>query len=130
MAPGCSNGRGQAAPGNVRLEYLGPGMLADVTLTHSVPPSQAMLQTMYTLSWKRYSIMAMASFSSTVCPKQKLFHKWMRSTTTTLRCCRGFQIPQISIQSSIYGMCWTCAVTGGFTSLINSFFFLPVIRRL
>lgn len=58
MAPGCGNGRWQAALGNVLLEYLGPGIVADVTSTRTVPPSQAMLQTIYTLSLKLHSMMA------------------------------------------------------------------------
>ncbi|KAK3515696.1 hypothetical protein QTP70_028535 [Hemibagrus guttatus] len=53
------------------------------------------------------------SISKTAALLQKTMHratkqKWFRNgSTTSLRCGLGLQIPQISIQSSICGMCWT-----------------------
>ena len=54
-------------------------------------------------------LMAVASFSRIMhcATKQKWFRNGLRSTTTSLRCWLGLQIPQISIQSSICGMCLT-----------------------
>uniref|UniRef100_A0A3Q3W8H3 Protein disulfide-isomerase n=1 Tax=Mola mola TaxID=94237 RepID=A0A3Q3W8H3_MOLML len=48
-------------------------------------PTEALLQTMYTLSWKQYSLMAVASFSRIMlcATKQKWFRNGLRSTTTT-----------------------------------------------
>ncbi|KAK3563425.1 hypothetical protein QTP86_028167 [Hemibagrus guttatus] len=39
--------------------------------------------------------------------KQKWFRNGLMTTTTSLRSWLDLLIPQISIQSSIYGMCWT-----------------------
>ena len=74
-----------------------------------VPPTNALLQTMYTLSWKQYSLMAVASFSRIIhrATKQKCFRNGLRGTTMSWRCRLDLQIPQISVQSSICGTCWT-----------------------
>ena len=68
-----------------------------------VPPTSALLQTMNSLSWKQYSLMAVASFSRIMChaTKQKWFRNGLRSTTMRLRCWLGLQIPKISIQLSM-----------------------------
>ena len=54
-----------------------------------------------------YSLMTVASFSKIMCQitKQKQFRNGLRSATTSLGC--SFQIPTISIPSSVCGMCWT-----------------------
>ncbi len=53
-----------------------------------------------------FLMVALASFRRIMRPatKQKWFRNGLRSTTTSLRCWLGLQIPQISIQSSICGM--------------------------
>jgi len=91
MAPGCTMGRRQAGGGSVMLwamfcwETLGPAIHVDVTLTRTTYLS--IVETMYTLSWKRYSLVAVASFSRIMHPatKQKWFRNGLRSTTS-LRC--------------------------------------------
>ena len=76
MAPECTMGRRQAGGGSVMLwamlcwETLGPAIHMDVSLkltTH-----------LYTLSWKRNSLMAVTSFSRIMCraTKQKLLQVW------------------------------------------------------
>ena len=76
---------------------------------------------MDTRTWKLYSLMAVASFSRIMrcATKQKWFRNGLRRTTASLRCWLGLQIPQISIQSSICGMCWT----NKFDPFFKSFFF-------
>ena len=69
-----------------------------------VPPTQALLQTMYPLSWERYSLMAVASFSWIMCcaTKRKCFRNGLRNTTMRLRCWLCLQIPLIkSNQASV-----------------------------
>lgn len=53
--------------------------------------------------------MAVASSSRIMLPakKQTWSRNGLRSRTTSLRCWLGLQLPQISIQSSICGKCWT-----------------------
>ncbi len=43
----------------------------------------------------------------------KLFRNGLRKMTKSSRCCLGLQIPKISIQLSIYGLCWTNKSDGG-----------------
>ena len=93
------------ALGNVLLGNLGSCHQCSMLLWH-VPPTWALLQTTCTLSWKRYSLMAVASFSRIMlrATKQQWFRNGLRSTTTSLRCWVVLQIPQISMQLSICGI--------------------------
>ena len=113
VAPECTMRKRQVSGGSAMvwemfcLKTLGPTIHVDVTLTRTTY-LKALLQTMYTLSWKHYSLMAVASFSRIMhhATKQKWLRNGLRSTMS-LRCWLGFQIPQTSIQSSICEMCWT-----------------------
>ena len=84
-------------------------VLPSIWILWHIPPTWTLLQTVYTLSWKQYSLMAVASFSRIMhrATKQKWFRNGLRSTATSLRCWVVLQIPQISIQSSICGICGT-----------------------
>ena len=121
IAPGCTMGRRQASGGSVMLwamfcwETVGLAIHVDVTLTCTTYLSIA---ADHKHPFTLYSLMAVASFSRIMhsVTKQKWSRNGLRSTTTTLRCCHGLQIPQISIQS-ICGMC--CPIHGGPTSQLT-----------
>ena len=112
MASGCTMVGRQTGAGSVMLwamlcwGTLGPAIHVDVTLTGTTYLS--IVADHIHPSWKRYSLMAVASFTRMMCraTQQQWFRNGLRSTTS-LRCWLGLQIPQISIQSSICGMCWT-----------------------
>ena len=107
MAPGCNMGRWLADGDSLMLlamfclETLGPAIHVDVTwhLPHSIVADHIypLMETVFPDGC--------GLFHQDNAPyhKEKLF----RSTTTSLRCWLRIQIPQISIQSSICGMCWT-----------------------
>jgi len=61
----------------------------------------------YIPSWQWCFLVEVASFSRLMHPSRlhTLFRNGLRNKST--RCCSGLQIPQISIELSICGMCWT-----------------------
>ena len=83
-------GRKQADGGSVMLlemfcwETLGPAIHVDVTLTCTIYLSIVADH----VSWKQYSLMAVASFSRIIhrATKQNWFRNGLRSTTMSLRC--------------------------------------------
>ena len=110
IVPGCTMGRRQAGGGSVMLwamfcwETLGPAIHVDVTLTRTthlsivadhVHPFMEMVPW-----WSVSRILRCAT-------KQIWLSNGLSSTTTTLRCWLVLQIPQISVQSNICGMCLT-----------------------
>lgn len=73
-------------------ETLGLAIHVDDTLHR--PSTWILLQTMCTLSWKRYSLMAVASFRRIMrcSTKQKVFKNGLRNTTASLRCWLGLKV--------------------------------------
>ena len=94
IAPGYAMGRGQAGGGSAMLrpmfcwETLGPAIHLDITFTLTT----YLLLTMYNFSWKRNSLLAVASFSRITCraTKQNWLRKGLRSATTSLKCWPNF----------------------------------------
>ena len=74
-------------------ETLGSAIHVDVILTCTTHLSIVADHVQYTLSWKLYSLMAVASFSRTMCPttKQKWFRNGLRNTIRSSRCLTGLQ---------------------------------------
>ena len=93
-----------------------PWVLPSITmLIWHVPPTKALLQTMYTLLWKWYSLMAVASFSRIMHHASK--QKWLRNG---LRCWFGHQISKFSVQLGILGCSGqTSPVNGGPVSQLS-----------
>lgn len=96
FAPGCTLGRRKAAGGSAMLwptfcwETEGPGIPVDASLTPA--------------TWQWYSLPAAASFSCATLHTS--LGNSLRNMRTSETCCRGLQIPQISIGSSLCGMRW------------------------
>ena len=115
MAPGCTMERRQAGRGSVMLfamfywVILGPAIHVDATLTCTL------LQNIYTLSWKWYSLLAVASFSR-IMPQNKnsgiRFRNGLRNTTT--RMFSQFPISQ-SKQASVGYVAQASQIHGGST---------------
>ncbi len=73
--------------------------------------------------WLCCLLMAVPSFSRIMHPAtlQKLFRNDLRNMIRSSRCCLGLPISQISIQLSIYGMCWMKnLINGGLAESIQS----------
>ncbi len=105
MVEACTMGRRHASGGSVMFwavfcwKTLVPGFHTDVTLAR-LP--ELLLQITYILSWQWCFLMAVIFFS-------RIMHLVTLQKSLDMinssRCCLG--LPQITIQMSIFWMCWT-----------------------
>lgn len=104
----CTMGGRQASRGSVMLltmfcwKTLDPGFHLYATFDMYYLPKDC-CRPRTSLHWWQWPVLGRIMHFTTL---QKLFRNGLRNITKSSKCCLGFQIAQISIQLSIYGMCW------------------------